>query len=131
MVIKKEEKKINREADETLIEKEAIKFQEELKEIEDKKEAMLSEEVISEKELREKIEKMDVDDSLKMQAQKDAQQIKSLKEEEEKIKSLLNVTRDKGVIYAINVAKKMDDPYVLDKLHDMLIEKGYYKKFLK
>ena len=37
--------------------------------------------------------------------------------------------KSKGVVYAVNVAKKMDDPFVLDKLHDNLAKEGYYKSF--
>lgn len=131
MPIKKEEKKLDRERDEIFIEEEAVKPKEELVEVRDEKEALPDKDMGSEKQFREELSKMDIDDSLKMQAQNDAQQIASLKEEDEKIKNLLQIARHKGVIYAVNVAKKMDDPYVLDKFHDLLTEKGYYKKFLK
>ncbi len=126
--MKKEEKKFNREVNETATEKETAKSPEGLGEIQDGKEIIPDKEIISEKELREKIEGMDVGGGLKMQAQNQAQQLKSLKEEE-KVKNLLKIAKDKGVIYAVNVAKKMDDPYVLDRLHDVLTEKGFYKKF--
>ncbi len=131
MAIRKEEKKLNKEGDEIFIEGDAVKSQEAPGEIREKKEERPEPEAISEKGLREEIEKMDVDDSLKMQAQNDAKQIASLKEEEEKLKNLLQIARHKGVIYAVDVAKKMNDPYVLDKFHDLLTEKGFYKKFLK
>lgn len=80
--------------------------------------------------LKEEMEKTDIDDSLKMQAVSHAQDIKKL-EEKEKIKKLLILAREKGVVYAINVAKKMEDPYLLDILHDILAKEGYYKSFLK
>ena len=120
---------MGREVAQTPVE-EVVKSPEELGEIYDKKELTPANEVTSQKELREQIEGMDLDDNLKIQAQSHAQQIKSL-EEEEKLKHLLEIARSKGVIYAVNVAKKMDDPYVLDKFHDMLTEKGMYKKFMK
>ncbi len=81
-------------------------------------------------ELRKEVESMDLDDRLKKQAATQAQGIKSLKDEE-KIKNLLEIAKKKGVIYAVHVAKQMNDPYILDALHDVLAEKGYYKKFIK
>lgn len=80
--------------------------------------------------VKEEMEKTDIDDSLKMQAASHAQDLKKLAEKE-KIKKLLILAREKGIVYAINVAKKMADPYLLDILHDTLAEEGYYKSFLK
>ncbi|MEK7664265.1 MAG: hypothetical protein AAB340_02400 [Patescibacteria group bacterium] len=80
--------------------------------------------------LKERVEKTELDDSLKIGAAAEAQSIKAL-DEEKKIKKLLELTKSKGVIYAVNVAKKMDDPYVLDLLHDILAKEGYYKSFMK
>jgi hypothetical protein len=48
-------------------------------------------------------------------------------EKEMKVKKLLEIAKAKGVIFAVSVAKKINDPYVLDSLHDRLIEGGYYK----
>ncbi len=87
-------------------------------------------EIVDDKAIREKIEKTDIDDSLKVQASNHAQSIKLL-DEEKKINKLLDLAKSKGVIYAINVAKKMDDPYLLDILHDKLSKDGYYKDFIK
>lgn len=80
--------------------------------------------------LREKIEKTDLDDRLKTQAAAQAQSIKSL-QDSKKIKKLLEIAKNKGIVYAVNVAKKVNDPYILDTLHDALANKGYYKEFLK
>ncbi|MBX4200871.1 hypothetical protein KW786_01960 [Candidatus Parcubacteria bacterium] len=80
--------------------------------------------------LREEIENMDVDDSLKSQVQSDAANI-ALLEEGKKIKNLLALAKSKGVVYAVKIAQNMNDPYLLDKFHDLLIEKGYYKEFTK
>lgn len=80
------------------------------------------------KALREEIEKTDIDDSLKLQAQSQAQDMASL-DDEKKIKKLLELAQSKGVVYAVTVAKKMDDPYVLDKLHDTMAAEGLYKNF--
>jgi|SRR3989344_705163 len=101
--------------------------------LETQKETREKVEEISEEEvqkLREAIEKTDIDDSLKTQASQQAQSIKAL-DEEKKIKKLLALAGTKGVIYAVSVAQKMDDPYLLDRLHDMLVKEGYYKKYQK
>ena len=79
-------------------------------------------------ELREQIEKTDIDDSLKLQVQSQAQDLKAL-DEEKKLKKLVELATEKGVVYAVNVAKKMDDAYLVDKLHDTLAEAGLYKNF--
>ena len=80
--------------------------------------------------LKDSVEKMDLSDDLKKQANVTAQSIKSL-DLEKKMKQLLELAKQKGVIYAVHVAKNMDDPYVLDMLHDMLAQDGLYKSFLK
>ncbi len=80
--------------------------------------------------LRQEIEKMDLDDSLKSQVSSDATNTAAM-EEEKKLKNLLGLAQKKGIVYAVKVAQDMDDPYLLDKFHDLLIEKGYYKEFTK
>ena len=97
------------------------------KETGENREKLSKEEIIK---LREKIEKTDLDENLKIQALAQAQNIKSL-DNEEKIKKLLEIARKKGIIYAVSVAKKMNSPYILDIFHDKLAEEGFYKKFIK
>ncbi|OGZ71997.1 MAG: hypothetical protein A2908_00960 [Candidatus Staskawiczbacteria bacterium RIFCSPLOWO2_01_FULL_38_12b] len=80
--------------------------------------------------IRKEIENADLDDSIKMQAQSAANDAKLL-DEQEKLKTLLQTAQQKGVMFALQVAKNMDDPYILDLLHDMLVKGGYYKKFKK
>lgn len=96
-------------------------------EIKEKREELKPEEM---QEIRKRMEKTEIDDSLKTQAEEQAKTMRNLAEEE-KIKKLLDLTKLKGVIYSVNVAKKMDDPYVLDLLHDILAKEGYYKEFTK
>lgn len=79
---------------------------------------------------RQEIEKMDLDDSLKAQTQSSVDDVKSL-EDQKKIEHLLGIAKAKGVIFAVTVAKKMDDPFVLDAFHDALVKNGYYKEFLR
>ena len=67
-----------------------------------------------------------LDDNLEKQVQSHVNDLNAL-EEENKLKKLLEIAELKGVIFAVNVAKKMDDPYMLDILHDSLAKEGYYK----
>ncbi len=106
---------------------EPIEVASEIKENIEKEEKLTSEEI---QELRGKIEEADLDDDLKTQVQSHANDLNTL-EEESKLKKLLEIANIKGVIFAVNVAKKMNDPYILDLLHDKLVEGGYYKSFLK
>lgn len=80
--------------------------------------------------LKQELEATEVDDHLHQSAQASAQTAQAL-QDEEKIQHLLSLAKDKGVIFAVKVAQKMNDPYVLDRLHDMLAKNGYYKDLLK
>ena len=90
----------------------------------------LTSEHIVHRQIREEIENIDLDDSLKLQIQSQSNKIQPLKEEK-KLKKLLEIAKKKGVVFAINIAKKMANPYILDTFHDILVKEGYYKKFLK
>ena len=103
-----------------------IEAEQELREVTEAKEQLSAQEIQAAKEA---IENMDLSDGLKQQTQSSAQDIKSLKEEE-KIKKLLELAKAKGVVYAIHTAKKMNDAYVLDILHDQLAKEGLYKKLI-
>lgn len=81
-------------------------------------------------ELRREIEMMELDDNLKEEAKKKAEKISFLGEDK-KIEHLLEIAKNKGVLYAIQVCKKMNDAYLLDIFHDVLAREGYYKEFLK
>ena len=81
-------------------------------------------------ELRREIEMMEVDDKTKDEAKKKAEKIEFLGQKE-KIEHLLQIAREKGVVFAIQVARKMNDASLLDILHDILAREGYYKDFTK
>jgi len=81
-------------------------------------------------ELRQEIEKMELDDNGKVEAEKAREKISFLGEKE-KIDHLLELARQKGVVFAIQVARRMNEPYLLDILHDTLAQEGYYKDFQK
>ncbi len=85
---------------------------------------------VEQKRVREEIENRDLDDSLKLQASSSAKNVQSL-DDKKKIAHLLEIAKSKGVIFAVAVAKKMNDPYILDSFHDLLAKEGYYKEFLK
>lgn len=80
--------------------------------------------------LKEIIAKEDLSDDLKKEAKIQAEKIKPL-DENRKVQNLLEIAEKKGIVYAVKVAEKMDDPYALDALHDLLVQRGYHKKFMK
>lgn len=79
-------------------------------------------------ELRREIEMMDVDENLKKESESKARQISSFATEEA-LENLLKIAKEKGVIFALGVAKKMNDPFILDTFHDLLVREGLYKNF--
>jgi hypothetical protein len=81
-------------------------------------------------ELRKEIEMMQLDDSTKAEAEKKAEKIEFLGEKE-KIEHLLEIAREKGLVFAIHIARKMNEPYLLDILHDTLAQEGFYKKIMQ
>lgn len=81
-------------------------------------------------ELKREIERMELDEEGKKEAEKEKEKIEYLGEKE-KIEHLLDLARQKGLVYAIQVAKKMNEPYLLDILHDTLAREGFYKDFTK
>jgi hypothetical protein len=106
-----------------------IEFRREGEPVPEKKEISLEEKLASD-ELKREIELMQIDDNLKKEAEQKANKIQFLADDD-KLKNLLAVAREKGVVYAIKVAKSMNDPFILDTLHDALAREGYYKDFTK
>jgi len=95
----------------------------------ERKEILEDEKIVSD-ELKREIELMSADENLKGEAEKKAKKISFLGEKE-KIEHLLKIAHEKGVVLAIQVAKRMNDPYLLDIFHDVLAKEGYYQKFMK
>ena len=85
--------------------------------------------IVSDK-LKKEIQMMELDDNMKAEAVKKAQKIEFLGEKE-KIEHLLKMARERGVVFAIQVAKTMNEPYLLDILHDTLAQEGFYLKLSK
>ncbi len=55
----------------------------------------------------------------------DANAVGALDEAEKKVHVLLELAQTKGVAYAVRVARRMNDLYVLDTMHDELADKLY------
>jgi hypothetical protein len=104
----------------------AIRFGQEREKIPERREVPEFDKVVS-AELRDEIAKMEADEGAKAEAEKKAEKIEFLGEKE-KIEHLLQIVKEKGVVFAIQVARKMNDPYLLDILHDILAQEGFYKK---
>lgn len=50
---------------------------------------------------------------------------------EDKVVKLVNIAEDKGVVYAVKVAKHLEDNYILDELHDRLLSEELHKALLE
>lgn len=81
-------------------------------------------------ELRREIEMMQLDPSKKKDAEIEREKIEYLGQEE-KLKHLLQIAREKGLVFAVHVANKMGDASIVDTLHDILAREGFYKDFTK
>lgn len=55
----------------------------------------------------------------------DAATVGALEEAEKKVHTLVELAQVKGVAHAVRVAKRMNDLYVLDTMHDELADKLY------
>jgi len=95
----------------------------------EKKEISVEDKKISE-ELRREVELMQIDDNFKKEAEQKANTIHAMADDE-KLKKLLDFAREKGLVFAIQTCKKMNDPFLLDALHDLLAREGFYKDFIK
>ncbi len=67
----------------------------------------------------------------------DAEVVSREQDMEGKVKKLVELAENKGVVHAVKVAKHIDDNYILDELHDrmisdelraVLIQKGFIKE---
>lgn len=59
------------------------------------------------------------------EVEKDANVVGALEEAEKKVHTLVELAQVKGVAHAVRVAKRMNDLYVLDTMHDELADKLY------
>ena len=123
----------NKSEKEPVSEKEEI-IREALGEKEYERKERKPEEIEAEKAIREKlkeeIEEMTVSTELMVEAKKKAKKIKDL-DQKGKLKRLLELAEEKGISFAVEVARGMKDPFLLDLFHDILAKEGLYKKFKK
>ena len=101
--------------------KEALKEKEPLPEREAVKLENLRQEVAEIEETRPEIVEI---------AKKEAGQIDLMGGEKAKLRRLLDLAEQKGVVYTVAVARNLQDPLTLDLLHDILA-RGLYLKFKK
>ena len=113
----------------TLAGEQAVHFNLEGEKARERKEISEDDKIVS-AELRREIEMLEADDKTKAEAKKKSEKIEFLGEKE-KIEHLLQLAREKGVFFAVQEAKKMNEPYLLDILHDTLAQEGLYKKMGK
>lgn len=94
----------------------------------EKKEILINQEELIKDQLQKEVEKIKLSPSLKDDVQQKAVQIQSLTPKG-KLQKLLQLAQDRGVAFAVTVAKNMNDPYTLDTFHDTLAKEGLYQKF--
>ncbi|MDO8739953.1 MAG: hypothetical protein Q7J54_00070 [Candidatus Woesearchaeota archaeon] len=126
-----EKEKIKQPSSESLSPEQKIEFSPEgIKKTPEKIETS-REEIITKESLKREISMMELDDNLKEEASQKAKEIQALGEEE-KIEHLLEITKNKGIVFAVRAAQQMNDPYILDTFHDILVKNwSDYKQFLK
>lgn len=92
--------------------------------------SIIEEEKVIREKLDKEVEMMRVSPQLQDDARKKAQQIKGL-DAEGKLRGLLNLAQTKGLPLAVATARAMNDAYILDVFHDLLIKEGLYRRFSK
>ena len=107
----------------------AVHYEQEGKKNVEKKEIFPDEKIVS-AELKREIEMMQLDPAMSKDAEVQREKIEYLGEQE-KIEHLLTMAREKGLVFAIQIARKMNEPYLLDVLHDTLSKEGFYRDFVK
>ena len=107
----------------------AVHFEQGQEKILERKELSQEDKIVSAG-LRREIEMMELNPETKIEAEKKAKKIEFLGEKE-KVQHLLQIAREKGLVFAIQVARRTNDPAILDNLHDILTNEGYYKDFTK
>jgi len=100
--------------------------------VESVKESTKKKETVAEKkEIIERLEKeveliQESSPQIQDEVKEESQKIKEL-DAEGKLRGLLDLAQTKGLPFSIIAAKAMDDPYILDIFHDLLIREGFYK----
>ncbi len=79
-------------------------------------------------EIKRELDLINQDDNLKKESENKAKKIQYLGDEE-KLKNLLDLAKNKGVAFAVKTASNMNDPFILDTFHDLLVKEGLWKNF--
>ena len=106
-----------------------VPFKREQEKTFEKQESTIDDRIVS-AELRREMEMLAADPTKEKDAEIQREKISYLGEKE-KIEHLLQIAREKGLVFAIPVARKMGEPYLLDLLHDSLAREGFYQDFTK
>jgi len=80
-------------------------------------------------EIKKRLEDQALSQEMQEEIQREAENLMSANEPE-RTEKLLAIAKKKGVVSAINIAKKMTD-FDIDTFHDVLAKNGLYKEFLK
>ncbi len=64
------------------------------------------------------------------EAEEKSRQVSAEKDEIRKLTILFNLAEEKGLGFALRVARKTKDPWLVDVFHDLLAKEGNYKKFI-
>ena len=81
--------------------------------------------------LERKAEEMEVTPDIKEDIRTHVVSAKTSGDGQATVQRLIQVVQAKGIPFAIKVAKEMDDPYVLDLLHDALAKDDLYKQYVE
>ena len=87
----------------------------------EKKEVAAVQEKTIEEQLRREIAMMELSPELQEEAIKKPKKIEFLGEKE-KLERLVALAEEKGSVFAVRVAKEINDPHILDNFHDVLIK---------
>jgi hypothetical protein len=102
--------------------------QTEQKEIVGEKEFLREKEPITVEELKQAMESREEKPEVVERIKESARKANEAKDNAGKRDRLLKIAEEKGLFFAINVAKEMD-PFILDDFHDFLSQESYYQRF--
>jgi len=63
------------------------------------------------------------------EVKKEAKKIDAIDDLGGRINKLVEVAKEQGIFFAVEVAKKSSDPYTLDVFHDLMAKDGFFQRF--
>jgi len=106
----------------------SLKRPEEAERVEVKRRELSEEEIKEKEELLRRITEAELPLELSLEAEKEADKLRE-GTVKERIEKLLELAEEKGLLYAVEVAKKAENPLVMDLFHDILAKNGLFKRF--